>query len=312
MSHQENEVSWHVLRRIVHAWAGDAAELAEVKPLTGGCINTTLALTTEAGDRAVLKISPHRVNRDVEREAYQLGLLRSLGLPVPQVYKSHLATLDEPHSYLLMEYVDGHDLAAARQACTPEQYDALQRELAEIVLTLHGRRGEAYFRDHGPIEMPRFESWVEFYRHVYDPIWVDVEKSPVLPAKVRRHIRKIHDRLDRLLVHDDAPRLAHWDIWSGNVVAAPNGDGGWHVRALLDPNCKYAHAEAEIAYMELFHTVTPAFLQAYQAERKLGEGYHRVRKPVYQLYEMISHVHGFGHEYVKPLIAAWERAAALV
>ena len=40
-------------------------------------------------------------------------------------------------------------------------------------------------------------------------------------------------------------------------------------------NCKYAHTEAEIAYMELFHTITPAFLRAYQQGRRLHPDYHR-------------------------------------
>ena len=39
---QETDISWQVLRRIVHDWVGAAAELAEVKPLVGGCINTTV------------------------------------------------------------------------------------------------------------------------------------------------------------------------------------------------------------------------------------------------------------------------------
>ena len=40
----ESDISWQLLRRIVHDWLGASAELTEVKPLVGGCINTTLAL----------------------------------------------------------------------------------------------------------------------------------------------------------------------------------------------------------------------------------------------------------------------------
>jgi len=137
MSIQENDISWQVLRRIVHDWAGSSAELTEVKPLEGGCINTTLALMTAGGPRAVLKISPHRVNREFLREADQLAHLRRLGIPVPEVYFSHLADLENPHSYLLMEFVDGVDLNSARQHCTADEFDDLQRHLAELVLILH-------------------------------------------------------------------------------------------------------------------------------------------------------------------------------
>ena len=95
--------------------------------------------------------------------------------------------------------------------------------------------------------------------------------------------------------------------------AARAGEAGkWRIVSLLDPNCKFGHAEAEIAYLELFHTVTPAFLKAYQQSHKLSPEYHRVRKPVYQLYSLMNHLLLFGGEYLKPLCAAIEKVAPLV
>jgi fructosamine-3-kinase len=88
----------------------------------------------------------------------------------------------------------------------------------------------------------------------------------------------VHEKLDRLLAHGDQPRLVHWDIWNTNILAQTNGDGKYHIAALLDPNCKFAHAEAEIAYMELFHTITPPFMKAYQHQHKLPAEYHKVRR----------------------------------
>ena len=72
-------------------------------------------------------------------------------------------------------------------------------------------------------------------------------------------------------------------MWNTNVMVKRNASGEWKIAALLDPNCKYAHAEAEIAYMELFHTATPTFLKAYHQRHKLSPEYHRFRKPIYQL-----------------------------
>jgi len=308
---QENDISWDVLRQIVHAWAGARAELIEVRHLVGGCVNTTVALTTADGGRAVLKISPHRVSRELQRESHQLHMLKKLGLPVPQVYASHVATLDNPNSYILMEFVDGVDLNIARKRCSPEEFDGLQQHLAELVLSLHANTSTHYHR-HEPEEPQRFDSWAEFYRHVYSPIWGELEKSPTLPVKARRQIERVHDRLDRLLAHDDQPRLVHWDIWAANVLTKPDGQGRWRITALLDPNCKYAHAEAEIAYMELFNTITPAFLKTYQKQRPLAETYHRVRKPIYQLFPLINDVNLFGNGYLKPLLAMLDRVAPLL
>ena len=50
MALHESDISWQLLRRIVKEWAGDSAELTDVKPLHGGCISDTLALHTR--DRA--------------------------------------------------------------------------------------------------------------------------------------------------------------------------------------------------------------------------------------------------------------------
>jgi fructosamine-3-kinase len=160
-----------------------------------------------------------------------------------------------------------------------------------------------------------FDTWPAFYRSVYDAIWHEAEKDKHLPKGTKKHIGKIHERLERFLAHTDQPRLVHWDIWNTNVMAAQNGDGGkggWHIKALIDPNCKFAHAEAEIAYMELFHTCTPAFMKAYQSHHKIDADYHKFRKPIYQLYPMINHLNLFGESYLKPLIMAVEKTAHLV
>lgn len=307
MSFHESDISWQVLRRIVQDWAGTSAELAEVKPLEGGCISTTLCLTLRDNQRIVLKISPHRVNRDYEREAHQLELLRSLGIPAPQVYRIGIGSLDDPHSFLLMQYMEGMDLAQAKQQCTSDQFDRLQQHLAEIVLCMHGQTSALYGRV-AANGGQTFEKWPEFYRHVYDPIVQETRKNNDLPPKARKQIGKIHEKLDRLLSHGDVPRLVHWDMWSTNLLAKSDETGNWRISAVLDPMCKYAHAEAEIAYIDLFHTATPSFMKTYQGTHRLDESYHRVRKPIYQLYPLMNHVNLFGHDYVKPMLAALEKA----
>jgi fructosamine-3-kinase len=311
MSYNESDISWQVLRRIVRDWAGESAELAEVRPLDGGMINTTLCLTLGDGAHAVLKISPHRVNRDYEREAHQLDLLRSLGIPCPAIYLSRVGSLDDPHSFILMQFIEGVDLNEAKQQCSAQQFDRLQEDLARIVTTMHDSVSSRYCR-----VMPGggdiFQSWPEFFRHIYNPMVKEIEQNNELTPKTRKQISKVHEKLDRLIANDDQPRLVHWDIWSTNLLSkCDEATGKWQISAVLDPNCKYAHAEAEIAYMDLFHTCTPAFTKAYQQSHKLDDGYHRVRKPMYQLYSMIDHVNLFGHDYIKPMIELLDKVSAM-
>ena len=313
MSFGEVDISWPVLRRIVQDWAGTATELKEFIPLHGGQINTTLELHLGDGRKVVIKVSPHRVDKSYEREAYQLALLKDAGVPVPEVLAWKMGSLDDPFSYILLEFVEGIDLGEARKRATPEEFDTLQAELAEIVAAMHAHTNPKYMRVMAGGQA--FDVWPAFYRSIYDAIWHEAEKDKHLPKVTRKHIGKIHERLERFIgPHGDCPRLVHWDIWNTNIMAAPpsNGDGKWRIRALLDPNCKYAHAEAEIAYMELFHTCTPAFLKAYQQHHRLENEYHKFRKPIYQLYPMINHLNVFGESYLQPLAAAVEKTSHLV
>lgn len=313
MPGSEADISWAMLCQVVRDWAGPAAELRESRTLDGGSINTTLALALADGRRAVLKVTPHRVDRAYADEAHQIALLRAAGVPTPEVYAVQTGTLDRPYSYLLMEFVDGVDLHAARRRCPPEQYDRLQRHLAELMLQLHATTGTHYMRVcYDADREPRFDAWHACYHHIFDGIWAEVARAGVLPVKLRKTVGRVHDRLDRLLACDDLPRLLHWDVWATNLLARPADDGTWRLVAVLDPNCKFGCPEAELAYLDLFHTATPAFFKAYQAGRRLPAEYHQIRKPIYQLYSLLNHVRLFGPGYAKALCAQAEKVGALV
>jgi fructosamine-3-kinase len=307
----EVEVSWPQLRQIVLEWTGPEVELDEVMPLYGGAINTTLLLKTKCEKKCVLKITPHRVDRSYEDEAQQLALLGEAGVKVPKIYHLQTGSLEKPFSYLLMEFVAGVDLNAAKSQCTPEQFDQLQEHLAEQALLMHEMRSPHCMRV-SAAEPKRYERWPQFFHDVFDPIWKDVEKSEVLPIKSRKLMGRIHNSLDRLVAHDDGARLMHGDLWGSNILAGPDDAGRWRVSAILDPHCKYGHAEEELAYLELFHTVTPAFMRMYQQARKLDPEYFRVRRQVYQLYSLLDHLHLFGQEYLKSTLAMLDRVGALV
>jgi fructosamine-3-kinase len=309
---QEMDISWQVLGRIVQEWAGTSAEIAQVMPLDGGCISTTVAVELTDGRKAVCKISAHRVDRSYVNEAHQLRFISATGLPAPKVYAAKVGSLEDPFSYILMEFVEGINLHQAKHKCSAEEYDGLQTQLAEMLLALHEQTAAAYGRVEIEPAPSQFDSWPTFYRHVFDPICQEVLQLPTMPLKSRKQIGKIHGRLDRLLAHDEVPRLVHWDVWSTNILVRPDDSGHWKIAALLDPNCKFAHFEAEIAYMSLFQTSTPAFLKAYQERRRLPDEYHRLRKLIYQLYFLLNHVVLFGGEYIKQAIAAVDRLAPVI
>ena len=149
-------------------------------------------------------------------------------------------------------------------------------------------------------------NWVQIQEGFYDPIhiewlhdrWAFRLNDRDVPGD-RPHIEEstlfTPAELDRA---DDYDRFVRWDFVASELV-------------LLEGVGVEAHAEAEIAYLELFHTCTPAFMKRYQQERKLEEGYHRVRRHVYQLYPLVNHFHLFGTQYLAPLAQAAAASASM-
>ncbi|HEX8341115.1 MAG TPA: fructosamine kinase family protein [Tepidisphaeraceae bacterium] len=307
-----DDISWAELCRIAGQWAGGSAGLREIVPLQGGSTSNTLLFKMADGKRAVCKVTPHRVDRTVLGEAHQLSVLEAFGVPVPQVYAAQLASLDQPNSFLLMEFMDGVTLAQARRQATPAAFAALQAELAGIVARLHDQTARGYGKLDGPSAVCDAPHWPAFFRALGEAAVDGACRHAAIPIKTRKKIEKLHDRLDHFVCHDDRPRLLHGDLWNSNVLCRQEPGGDWHVAALIDPSLRFGHAEYELAYMELFDTVTRDFRRTYYARHAADDGYQKIRKPIYQLYPLMHHVNAFGQRYIAPLLKVAEQATAVV
>lgn len=299
------------MRQIAKDWLGESVSIRGVRSLHGGSMSTTLLLQLSGRGAVVLKIAPHMVVNQYQHEAYQLNLLRDWGLPAPEVYACQVASLESPHSYLLMQQMPGRPLSEVRDGLSREEMDHLQMHLADIVLSLHGRTSLSYKRvcdggEDGTRDYP------EFFHRIYDPIFNDVISMKLVPTALRRRLSNIHEKVGPLLENGDRPRLVHGDLWSSNLLVDQDNQGRWWVSGILDPNCRYSHAEIELAYLELFRTVTPAFFRVYEQTHRLSSEYKNFRRDVYMLYPLLNHVRLFGGQYVKPLTAMAEKVAGHV
>ena len=102
----------------------------------------------------------------------------------------------------------------------------------------------------------------------------------------------------RVAAPAEPPARLHGDLWSGNVLWAP--DGAW----LIDPAAHGGHRETDLAMLVLFGCPhLDAVLTAYDEAAPLADGW-RARMPMHQLFPLLVHVVLFGRGYAAQAVAA--------
>ena len=95
----------------------------------------------------------------------------------------------------------------------------------------------------------------------------------------------------RVAAPAEPPARLHGDLWSGNVLWAP--DGAW----LIDPAAHGGHRETDLAMLALFGCPhLDRVLAAYDEAAPLAEGW-PTRVPTHQLFPLLVHVVLFGRSY---------------
>lgn len=221
---------------------------------------------TLADDRdVVVKTGP----TDATFEAEGLDALRVAGAPVPEV-------LAVDAEVLVIEYLSGRGdpgtfgRALAHLHTTTAPSFGWDRDNAIGPLPQHNQRST---------DWPWFVATQRLAPHL-----------DVLPTDLSGRIRTAidHGRLAEVLDHDPAASLVHGDLWSGNVL-------GW--RWMIDPAVHHGDREVDLAMLELFGSLPPAFLAGYSELAPIPEGVER-RRLVLQLVPLLVHVRLFGASYL--------------
>jgi len=290
----------HALPPGVSRWLEERLGGVEVAAAVGGgCINPAVRLRTSDGD-AFLKFNIDAPPGIFAVEAEGLRALRSAAplLRVPEVLG---VWEDEAHggapgeACLLLEWLEPGRPDDAH-------WERLGRGLAEM----HRMRGDGdrwgWERDGfiGPLPQPNGASgsWAEFWwERRLEPQLRRSHDSGRRPGQARDW-DLLRQRLPELVgaAEAEGASLLHGDLWSGNVLAAADGDGA--TPALVDPAAYRGHREVDLAMADLFGGFPAAFHDAYRESWPLQPGYVPARRAAYQLFYLLVHVNLFGAGYV--------------
>jgi fructosamine-3-kinase len=91
----------------------------------------------------------------------------------------------------------------------------------------------------------------------------------------------------------EPPARLHGDLWSGNVLAGPDGRP-W----LIDPAAYGGHREMDLAMLDLFGRIPARTAAAYEEVTPLAPGW-RDRIALWQLFPLLVHAVLFGGGYLR-------------
>lgn len=284
---------------------GDPGPIESVRRVTGGDISAAARLDTRRASY-FLKWNADPLPRLFEVEARGLQLLAAVGaVRVPVVYggpgkgaRTGLAAapagpaeVQQP-AFLLLEWInrprsdDSVDRAAVGESFG-RQLAALHRAAADEFGLDHDNYIGSLPQPNGP--MP---SWLDFYRARRLGFQCDLARQRgYMPAARERRLSWLMDHLDCWIDTAVSPSLIHGDLWGGNYLIDADAQP-----VLIDPATYYGHREIELAFTELFGGFPPSFYAAYREVWPLRPGYED-RRPLYQLYHLLTHLNIFGESY---------------
>jgi fructosamine-3-kinase len=276
-------VSEKLVAQGVEAALGE--RLTSARPLGGGCIGEVYRASLADGSTVVAKVDRTGGESKLLVEGYMLGYLADHSrLPVPEVYHSS----DE---LLLMEYVEGGGGSSP----------VVQTDAAELLAALHGVTAAEFGHERdtliGGLDQPNpwTTSWVEFFRdHRLMYMAREANVAGSLPDEDLRRVERLAERLDEYLEEPESASLIHGDVWGGNVIAGETGISGF-----LDPAIYHADPEIELAFITLFGTFGDAFFERYAEIRPIRDGFFEVRRDLYNLYPLLTHVRLFNGKYLE-------------
>ena len=235
--------------------------------LSGGLFNTTYRVVTDRHD-AVLRMGP--VHRELllpyehdlmAAEALTDKLCLENGIPASTVLHLDTSKTIVDRDFMVVDRIDSVPLS---DPSIPEDAKAaLLLECGKLVRKLHTITGSRLGRLSKIVTGTGFSSWYDAMESEFRDVFSKAEEfqvfSPALRDRVYTFLQRHKDALDAIT----EPRLAHCDLWAGNILVQKK-DGRYSVCAIIDGDrATFGDPALDIATGWI---TTPEFLEGYDTD----------------------------------------------
>jgi aminoglycoside phosphotransferase (APT) family kinase protein len=225
---------------------GPGRRASEAVELTGGGFAAVWRARLSDGQDVVLKTAPPL---DAVLLCYESGLLRveadyfrrvrreAAAVPMPEVLH-----LDPQHTWMATTCLPGTPLSQLPGAGAA----TVRHELGQALARLHALDGPE-FGYQGPGRR-RGPSWRAVFLDIIDDLLADAARLGAELPRPAEEIRSILGPASAVLDQVRKPALVHFDLWDGNVLAAPDPSGTLRLTGLVDGE-RSLHADPLIDFV---------------------------------------------------------------
>ena len=265
--------------------------------LTGGLFNTTYRVTTDRHD-VVLRLGP--VHRELllpyehhlmAAEVLTDRLCLENGIPASAVLHLDTSKSIIDRDFMVVERIDSLPLS---DPSIPEECKAaLLLECGKMVRKLHTVKGSQFGRLAKIVTGKGHDTWYDAIEAEFSDVFDKAEEYQVFDATLRsRVLHFLRSHKAALDIVTD-PRLAHCDLWAGNILVQKN-EGAYSLCAIIDGDrAIFGDPALDIATGWI---TTPEFLEGYGENAEKDE-YSAARNQVYSLFFTLQDAYIWKIEY---------------
>jgi fructosamine-3-kinase len=278
-------INWKEIAAAIDSATRTRCSIADVEPMSGGCINQAWRLENRDGTYYFVKLNDADKLAMFAAESAGLTAIaatNTVRVPLPITH----GTAGE-HAFLVLEYLDLHP--TGNTPLLGEQLAALHKSTSEQF---------GFQQDNTLGETPQHNNWtsdwIEFWRERRLGFQLDLAACNGYGGELQKQGQQLMERLPEFFEdYQPQPALLHGDLWGGNHAFTEDG-----MPLLFDPAPFYGDRETDLAMTELFGGYGQEFYAAYRSAWPLHEGYAR-RKILYNLYHILNHANMFGGGYAR-------------
>jgi len=216
------------------AAAGIVPERA--REVGGGYFNSTFVVTTAEGRQVILRVAPapgahvYPNERSLMRREYSVQpYLAPIAPLLPKVIMADFTHQVVNRDYVFQSFIEGEVWSVVRDSLTPEELDAIRRQLGAIARRVNDVVGTGFGF---PAPEPAFATWSEALLDFLGGMRDELVRLG-FPNEAATTLLQWLEANRALFDEIREPRLMHGDLWPANVLIKRT-DSGPVITGILD------------------------------------------------------------------------------